>query len=72
MGMLKEVFVDRTIDGDEIPPDIMWVGAMNPYDTLKTFIVRPHPPSMDELILDFGTFTPNLEGPFIFSLLHMR
>jgi hypothetical protein len=72
MGMLKEVFVDHTIDGEEIPPNVLWVGAMNPYDTLKTFVVRPHPPSMDKLILNFGTFTADQEDPFIGVLLAMR
>lgn len=72
MGMLKEAFVDHTIDGEEIPSNVLWVAAMNPYDSLKTFIVRPHPPSMDQLVIDFGTFKPDQEDPFISVLLHMR
>jgi hypothetical protein len=72
MGMLKEVFVDHTIDGEEIPANVLWVGAMTPYDSLKTFIVLPHPPSMDQLVLDFGTFKPDQEQDFISVLLNMR
>jgi hypothetical protein len=90
MGLLKEVFVDHTMDGDEIPSNILWVGAMNPFEVLKEdqnrktldftgiattdlkFIVRPPPPSMEELIFDFKKFTPTQEQAFLTVLLMNR
>lgn len=30
MGLLKEVFVDRTLNGQPLPPNLLWVGSMNP------------------------------------------
>lgn len=90
MGLLKEVFVDHTMDGDEIPSNILWVGAMNPFEVLKEdqkgktldftgisttdlkFIVRPPPPSMEELIFDFKKFTPAQEQAFLTVLLMNR
>lgn len=30
MGMLKEVFIDHTLDGIELPSNIFWVAAINP------------------------------------------
>ena len=90
MGLLKEVFVDHTMDGDEIPSNILWVGAMNPFEVLKgehkgktldftgisttdlKFIVRPPPPSMEELIFDFKKFTPSQEQAFLTVLLMNR
>lgn len=89
MGLLKEVFVDHTLNGEPIPRNILWVGAMNPFEKLKedkeksldftgitsndlVFIVRPPPPSMEELIFDFKKFTPNQEKAFLTVLLMNR
>lgn len=90
MGLLKEVFVDHTMDGDEIPSNILWVAAMNPFEVLKDdqkgksldftgisttdlkFIVRPPPPSMEELIFDFKKFTHNQEEAFLTVMLMNR
>lgn len=91
MGLLKEVFVDHTLDGEDIPRNILWVGAMNPFVVLKAdlgksraidftgitssdlvFIVRPPPPSMEELIFDFKKFTPMQEEAFLSVLLTMK
>lgn len=90
MGLLKEVFVDHTLDGELIPRNILWVGAMNPFEKLKegpkekmmdftgitsndlVFIVRPPPPSMEDLIFDFKKFTPTQERAFLTVLLMNR
>ena len=29
MGMMKEVLVDKSLDGELLPPNIMWIGAFN-------------------------------------------
>jgi hypothetical protein len=31
LGMVKEVFLDRTLDGEPLPQNIFFVGAINPY-----------------------------------------
>lgn len=30
LGLVKEVFVDNSIDGNRLHPSVLWVGAMNP------------------------------------------
>ncbi|KAF2071719.1 hypothetical protein CYY_006964 [Polysphondylium violaceum] len=30
LSIINEIFMDNTVDGKEIPPNIYWVGAMNP------------------------------------------
>jgi len=32
LGMVKEVFVDNTLDGNPLSENIFWVGAINPFD----------------------------------------
>jgi hypothetical protein len=50
LGFLKEIFVDHTIDGVEIPSSIFFIGAINPYqETTKNeqveFVVNKMPKS---------------------------
>ena len=35
MGMVKEVLIDNTLDGDPLPCNIMWIGAFNRNDMNK-------------------------------------
>jgi len=97
MGMVKEVFMDHTLDGVPLPKNIFWVAAMNPSDTPKekgnksrkekrkndfnftgiksmekTFAVRPPPPSMQEIILDFNALDHSQEEVFLRVLFDIR
>jgi hypothetical protein len=88
MGLIKEVFMDHTIDGVPLPRSLLWVGAMNPSDTKRKlssasnftgifteapeFIVRSHPPSMDTLILNFDKLTPGQEKSYLKVLLDSK
>ncbi|GAM22490.1 hypothetical protein SAMD00019534_056650 [Acytostelium subglobosum LB1] len=71
-----------------IPHNIFWVGAMNPIKEAKNsidfsgaqlttssnlaFIVKPPPPSMKQLFLNYGTFEAMHEAPFLDSLFALR
>jgi hypothetical protein len=70
MGMLKEVFVDRTIDGEELPSNLLWVGTLGASDPI--FSVPSSHPSMNDLVLNFGSLIRDQEEAFASVLLRMR
>jgi hypothetical protein len=69
------------IDGRPIPRNFFFIGAINPptirqgeereqttlvqVESAQDFIVKQMPPSMDVLILKFGTLTPSQERSFL-------
>ncbi len=81
MGLLKEVFVDGTLDGDKnaIPSNVFFVAAENPYieekgsytnyngiePSKKPFIVRKTNFSLKHITVNFGGFTPDHEESFL-------
>lgn len=71
LGLLKEIFVDHRIDGDKIPSNIFFVGAINPSDSKRKdseyqeYVVHKLPSSMDQLILDFDELSPEQAEEFI-------
>jgi len=76
LGVVKEVFMDRTIDGECLPQNLFFIGAINPPtqrkpqeaqqgDTISEFVVKHLPPSMEVLILDFATLTSRQEEVFL-------
>jgi len=87
LGVVKEIFMDKMIDGKPIPDYIFFVGAINP-GTLATnkfggadeghpnkvneFVVKPLPPSMDLLVLNFDTLSEDQETMFLKTYLRDR
>lgn len=84
MGVIKEVFIDHSLDGVPLPEGLLWVGAMNSYKPPPSseganftgiasfaadYIVRQHPPSMDNLILDFKSLSELQERNYLKVLL---
>jgi hypothetical protein len=85
MGIIKEVFMDHTMDGKPLPSALLWVGAMNPlrrvqktpealnftgvYSEAPDFIVRAHPPSMDTLIINISNLAEQQERNYLRVLL---
>lgn len=84
MGVIKEVFIDHSMDGKSLPDNLLWVGAMNRYKgpdkgeatnftgvatRAPDYIVREHPPSMDSLILNFSSLSESQERNYLKVLL---
>jgi len=71
MGVIKEIIMDRMIDGESLPENICFVGAINPYEAGEEadFVVHPSPPSMDVLQMQFSSLTPKQEEIFLFTYL---
>lgn len=42
MGMLREIFMDNSLDGEALPRNIFWVAARNPYQ-----LNSPNAPSVN-------------------------
>jgi hypothetical protein len=64
MGLLKEVFCDRSLNGEELPDNLFCVAAMNPYlaaaekdensvDDGLVYSVRRPPKSMNAITVEF-------------------
>jgi hypothetical protein len=68
LGLFKELFIDRTIAGREVPPNLFFVGAINPYIEAREdapaaapqsrYDVYPLPPALADLRISL----PSLEG----------
>eukprot|EP00026_Physarum_polycephalum_P000006 Phypoly_transcript_00006.p1 GENE.Phypoly_transcript_00006~~Phypoly_transcript_00006.p1 ORF type:complete len:4090 (+),score=503.30 Phypoly_transcript_00006:465-12734(+) len=85
MGIIKEVFMDHTMDGQRLPSALVWVGAMNPlrqaqtipeplnftgvYSEAPDFIVRAHPPSMETLLIHISNLSATQEQNYLRVLL---
>ena len=65
LGVVKEVMVDRTVDGEEISKNLFFIGAINPDTDKRDFVVHTLPPSMDVLILQFSTLSTSQEEIFL-------
>lgn len=70
MGVLKEMFIDNTLDGEELPNNIFLVGAINPASESNDndepeYCVRNMPDSMKLLVLDFDKLNPDQERDFL-------
>ena len=71
MGTIKEVFVDRTLDDEQIPAHIVFVGALKTYDPAVRGVCHV-PASLNELVLNLGSLAADQESIFIASLINMR
>jgi len=79
LGVVKEIFLDRTLDGVLLPKNIFFVGALNPQNLSanssssdqyeKEFVVHPLPPSMTELIMKFDCLEFAQERIFLQNFL---
>jgi hypothetical protein len=72
MGTIKEMFEDRTIDGEPIPPHLVFIGALKKFDHSYAAVCRTPPPSLNDLVLDFGSLSADQESVFIANLINMR
>ena len=72
-GLIKEIMCDHTLDGQPLPANIVWVGAINPpHDGASAdaqYIVWPLPPSLDRLQLDFDSMRAEQERSLVDSRL---
>lgn len=71
MGIVKEIFADHTLDGNSIPDNIYWIGAVSPFSHLETPVL-PLPPSLEELTLNYGSLTVDQEAAFITTIINTR
>lgn len=85
MGIIKEIFMDHTMDGRPLHRSMIWVGAMNPlrqvkktaepfnftgqYSEAPDFIVRAHPPSMETLVINIPDLSEQQERNYLRVLL---
>src|SRR5690554_3851013 len=71
--------MDNRLNGQELPSNIYWVAAVNPYRRIKdadmnfkdSYYVKPLPPSMKELVWDFGALEQDQERDYINAQLRL-
>jgi hypothetical protein len=71
LGFLKEIMVERTMDGQPFPDSLFFIGAINPDDNTKketeelVYIVNKLPSSMEKIVLEFGELSTKQQTEFI-------
>lgn len=80
LGILKEMFIDNTLDGVQLPSNIFLVGAINPAksddkpdeEDRPEYYVEHMPGSMDLLILDYAELSQRQEREFLTELVSAK
>eukprot|EP01080_Neovahlkampfia_damariscottae_P008967 gene8967-916_t len=72
-GLMKEIFIDKMMDGKKIPDTIYFIGAINPptvnADTNDPkYVVKKMPSSMKNIILDFEQLNTEQQKEFAHNL----
>lgn len=83
VGIMKELLIDRTLNGDDIPSNVFLVAACNPYRDTKqphleteqwtrgVYRVRQLPPSIQFLLWDYGSLSQQQEGAYVTEKIRM-
>ncbi|KAL9656856.1 hypothetical protein ABK040_004390 [Willaertia magna] len=74
MGIMKEIFIDHSLDGVKLPKSVFFVGAINPFKKEEDaeFVVNPMAPSMEFIKFDYANLTPKQEEELLKLLLKME
>ncbi|XP_065839047.1 uncharacterized protein [Oscarella lobularis] len=87
MGLFKEILIDGTMEGDDLPPNLFIAAASNPHRSssvvirsnweeedwvLGNYYVRPLPPTLEFLRWDYGALEPHQENAYIEQILAMK
>ena len=81
LGLFKEMFMDGTIHGRDIPKNIFFTAAINPYRETKededsmvfrsNFIVHKLPESLNNLVVQYGILESRTMGDYIYRKIKM-
>ena len=87
MGVIKELLVDRSVDGGLVPANVFLVAACNPHRgssavicksskrddwVLGSYYVRPLPPTLRFLVWDYGALDESQEHDYIQEKITMN
>ena len=79
LGLFKEMFMDGTIHGRDIPRNIFFTAAINPYMETRDedrihrtdFNVYQLPQSLENLVVPYGALTSDILGEYISKKISM-
>jgi hypothetical protein len=72
--MIKECMIEGTFEGNPLPSNVFWAGAINPAGVSADgrraqFVVRELPTSLEQLVLDYATLSPKQEHEFLHTFV---
>ncbi|EFC40441.1 hypothetical protein NAEGRDRAFT_81001 [Naegleria gruberi] len=72
MGIMKELFVDHTLDGQLLPKSIFFVGAINPKLQNEEYVVNEIAPSMKLIRFNYADLSKYQEQEFLALLIELE